>query len=131
MPGICAPAVPRRVHQKAGTGDHLALGNGITGASVDTVQCVDLVDPRCRHKHRSGEFEGTPYHVPDVAGDRQEIALAAVRRFVEQHGCLPTQDSWPVARMTPYERTVHKMFGSFRAAVEAAGALDLISGRPD
>src|SRR5438552_4613908 len=74
---------------------------------------------------------GTPYHVPDVAGDRQEIALAAVRRFVEQHGCLPTQDSWPVARMTPYERTVHKMFGSFRAAVEAAGALDLISGRPD
>ena len=119
------------MHQKAGTGDPLALGNGITGASVDTVQCVDLVDPRCRHKHRSGEFEGTPYHVPDVAGDRQEIALAAVRRFVEQHGCLPTQDSWPVARMTPYERTVHKMFGSFRAAVEAAGALDLISGRPD
>jgi len=90
VPGICAPAVPRRVHQKAATGDHLALGNGIAGASLDTVQCVDLVDPRCRHKHRSDEFEGTPYHVPDVAGDRQEIAL---RRFVEQHGCLPTQDS--------------------------------------
>ena len=89
------------------------------------------MDPRCRHKHRSDEFKGTLYQVPDVAGDRQEIALEAVRRFVEQHGCIPTQDSWPVARMTPCERTVRKMFGSVSAAIEAAGALDLISGRPD
>jgi hypothetical protein len=44
---------------------------------------------------------------------------------------MPTQDSWPVARMTPRERTVRKMFGSVSAAIEAAEALDLISGRPD
>jgi hypothetical protein len=86
-----------------------------------------LVDPRCRHKNHADEFKGTPYHVPDGAADRRETALDAVRRFVEHHGRMPTQDSWPAAKMTPSERTVRKIFGSFRAAVEAAGALDLIS----
>jgi HNH endonuclease len=55
----------------------------------------------------------------DAARDAE--ALEAVRRFVEQHGQLPTQDSWTAAAMTPCERTVRKRFGSFRAAAQLAG----------
>jgi len=42
-----------------------------------------VVDLRSRHKNCSGEFSGVPYDVRDVSHDRQEIALEAVRRFVE------------------------------------------------
>jgi hypothetical protein len=52
---------------------------------------------------------------------RKAGALDAISRFIEQHGQLPTQDSWTAAGMSPCERTVRARFGSFRAAVEAAG----------
>jgi len=54
----------------------------------------------------------------DAARDAE--ALDAVRRFVEEHGRLPTQDSWTAAGMSPCERTVRKRFGSFQAAGDQA-----------
>jgi hypothetical protein len=55
----------------------------------------------------------------DTARDAE--AVEAVRRFVEDHRRLPTEDSWTAASMSPCERTVRSSFGSFRAAAEAAG----------
>lgn len=52
---------------------------------------------------------------------RDAGALDAVRRFIEEYGELPTQDSWTVAGMSPCERTVRNRFGSFRAAAKLAG----------
>jgi hypothetical protein len=52
---------------------------------------------------------------------RDSEALEAVRRFVEEHGELPTEDSWTAAAVTSCERTVLKRFGSFRAAAQLAG----------
>ncbi len=52
---------------------------------------------------------------------RDAAALDALRRFVEEFGQMPTQDSWTAAGMSPSERTVRKRFCSFRAAIDAAG----------
>ncbi len=56
----------------------------------------------------------------DAARDAE--ALEAVRRFVEEHGRLPTEDSWTAAGMRPCERTIRKRFRNFRAAAEAASS---------
>jgi hypothetical protein len=80
-----------------------------------------MVDPRCRHKHRSVEFHGAPYTVADVDDDRDEAILHGIRRFIADLGQLPNQKSWTIARMTPSEKTVRNRFGSFKAAAEAAG----------
>ena len=66
----------------------------------------------------------------DLAGDREAIALDAVRRLVGEHRRMPPQGTWPAAGMIPSDRTARKMFGSVRAAVEAAGALALIAVDP-
>ena len=34
---------------------------------------------------------------------------------------MPDQHSWAAPRMTPAEKTIRNRFGSFKAAIEAAG----------
>lgn len=52
---------------------------------------------------------------------REAEALAAVRRFMEEHRTLPTASSWQAAGMSPSEKTIRRRFGSFRAAAERTG----------
>jgi hypothetical protein len=47
--------------------------------------------------------------------------IVALRTFVEEEGCFPTETSWTAAGMSPSERTIRRRFGSFRSALVAAG----------
>jgi Homing endonuclease associated repeat len=53
-------------------------------------------------------------------GYELDEALAAVRRFVEERGVLPTSTSSTAAGMRPSEKTIRRKFGSFQAALAAA-----------
>jgi hypothetical protein len=50
----------------------------------------------------------------------EDLALAAIRNVIDEHGERPTADSWTAAGMCPSEKTIRNRFGSFRAAAEAA-----------
>jgi hypothetical protein len=90
-------------------------------ASLDTVQCAELVDPSSHNTDPPGVFGGPYLEWLTEDAARNAEALDAVSHFIEQHGQMPTQDSWTAAGMSPCERTVRARFGSFRAAAEAAG----------
>jgi hypothetical protein len=79
------------------------------------------MDLRCRHKNHSDQFDVAPFEVAEARGDRDEAVLRAVRRFVEVTGRRPDQDSWAAEGLRPSERTVRRRFGSFAAAIAAAG----------
>jgi len=80
-----------------------------------------MVDPSSHNTNPSGVFRGPPLKWLTEGAARDAEVLDAISRFVDQHGQLPTQDSWRAAGMSPCERTVRARFGSFRAAAEAAG----------
>jgi hypothetical protein len=67
-------------------------------------------------------FGGEPVLLSNVADTRIADSVAALRRFVAEHGSLPTAESWTEAAMRPSEKTIRRRFGSFRAAVEMARA---------
>jgi hypothetical protein len=79
------------------------------------------MDLRCRHKNHPDVFGGSPYEVADAGDARDREVLEALRQFVESQGGPPTQESWTAAGFSPSERTVRRRFGSFQAAVAAAG----------
>jgi hypothetical protein len=79
------------------------------------------VDPSSHFTNRPAVFSGPAWEWETEDSARDEAALEGVRRFVDEYGRMPTQDSWTAARMSPCERTVRKRFGSFQAAAEAAG----------
>ena len=56
----------------------------------------------------------------DVADTRIAESIAALRRFVAEHGSLPTAESWTEAAMRPSEKTIRRRFGSFREAIQRA-----------
>jgi hypothetical protein len=80
-----------------------------------------MVDPSSHFTNQPGVFGGPAWERETEESSRDANALDAVRRFVSEHGTMPTQDSWTAAGMSPCERTVRKRFGSFRAAAEAVG----------
>lgn len=53
-------------------------------------------------------------------GFPEDLAHAAIRDFITEHGKRPTADSWTAAGMHPSEKTIRNRFGSFRAAAELA-----------
>jgi len=61
---------------------------------------------------------------PVLLGRLIELTEALLR-----HRTMPNQRSWAVAQMTPAEETTRNRFGSFRAAIEAAGCADLAAVR--
>ena len=79
------------------------------------------VDPSSHFTNRPGVFGGPAWEWETEDSARDATAIEAVRRFVDEYGRMPTQDSWTAAGMSPCERTVRKRFGSFQAAAEAAG----------
>ncbi len=68
-----------------------------------------------------GVFNGTAVPLSDMADTRIAESVAALRRFVAEHGSLPTAESWTEAAMRPSEKTIRRRFGSFRAAIQLAG----------
>jgi len=74
-----------------------------------------------------GVFSGPRWESDTEDAARDEEALKAVRRFIEEKGTMPTQDSWTAAAMSPRERTIRKRFG--RAAATLAKHR-YASGRP-
>ena len=80
-----------------------------------------VVDPSSHNTNPPGVFGGPSLEWLTEDAARNAEALDAVIRFIEQHGQLPTQDSWTAAGMSPCERTVRTRFGSFCVAAEAAG----------
>ena len=56
-----------------------------------------------------------------MADTRIAESGAALRRFVAEHGSLPTAQNWTEAAMRPSEKTIRRRFGSFREAFQRAG----------
>ncbi len=80
-----------------------------------------LVDLSSHNANPPGVFDGEAVALSDVAEIRLEEAIASLREFVDDHGRLPTANSWTEARMRPSEKTIRRRFGSFKAAVQCAG----------
>jgi hypothetical protein len=61
--------------------------------------------------------------VPSTTDHRfpEELALEAVRQFIEDHQKVPTAELWAAAGLCPSEKTIRRKFGSFRAAARLAG----------
>jgi hypothetical protein len=81
------------------------------------------VDPSSHFTNQAGVFGGPAWEWETEDAARDAEALDAVRRFIDENGAMPTQDSWSTAGMRPCERTVRKRFGSFKAAAAAAGII--------
>jgi hypothetical protein len=78
------------------------------------------VDLSSHNANPPGVFDGEPVSLSDVADTRIAESVAALRRFVAEHGSLPTAESWTQAAMRPSEKTIRRRFGSFRAAARLA-----------
>jgi len=72
------------------------------------------------HTNPPGVFDGEAVPLPDMANTRIAEAVAALRRFVAEHGSIPTAESWTEAAMRPSEKTIRRRFGSFREAIQRA-----------
>ena len=79
-----------------------------------------LVDLSSHNANPPGVFDGEPIPLSDVADTRIAESLEALRRFVAEHGSLPTAESWTEAAMRPSEKTIRRRFGSFREAIQRA-----------
>jgi hypothetical protein len=82
------------------------------------------VDPAI-HNSNTCKFKGPRLAVPSTADRRfpdDDLALAAIRQFMDDHGQVPTAKLWIAARLSPSEKTIRRRFGSFRTAAGLAGA---------
>src|SRR5712691_12159139 len=80
-----------------------------------------VVDLSSHNANPPSVFDGEAVPLPDVADSRVDEAVVALREFVHDHGRPPTAESWTNASMQPSERTVRRLFGSFRSAILRAG----------
>ena len=80
------------------------------------------VVPRSNNPNHLSVFVGEQVPIGDFRHDSDTFAIAAVREYVERVGRLPTGEAWFAAGMKPSEKTIRRHFGSFRAAIQAAGA---------
>lgn len=81
-----------------------------------------MVDLSSHNANAAGVFDGAPYELRDSSDDREDEALASIRAFLDELRVRPTAEACTAAGMTPSEKTIRRRFGSFRAAVEMAGA---------
>jgi len=79
--------------------------------------CVDLSS---HNANPPGVFDGEAVRLPDMADTQIAEAVAGLRRFVAEHGSIPTAESWTEAAMRPSEKTIRRRFGSFREAIQRA-----------
>jgi len=81
-----------------------------------------VVDPAIQNSN-TPKFRGGRLAVPSTEDHRfpEDLALEAVRQFMEDHGQVPTAVLWAAAGLSPSEKTIRRRFGSFRAAARLAG----------
>ncbi len=79
-----------------------------------------VVDLSSHNANPPGVFHGEAVPLSDVADTRVAESVAALRRFVAEHGSHPTAGSWTEAAMRPSEKTIRRRFGSFREAIQRA-----------
>lgn len=74
------------------------------------------------HNSNTRKFRGGRLAVPSTEDHRfpEEVALEAVRQFIQDHGKVPTAELWAAAGLSPSEKTIRRRFGSFRAAARLA-----------
>ncbi len=84
---------------------------------------IQLVNPAV-HNSNTSKFKDQRLAVPHANDHRfpKDLALKAVRQFIQDHGLPPTPESWTAAGMTPSEKTIRRRFGSFQAAAKMVGA---------
>jgi len=80
----------------------------------------EMVDLSSHNANPPGVFDGEVIPLSDVADTQIAESFAALRRFVAEHGSLPTAESWTEAAMRPSEKTIRRRFGSFKVAVATA-----------
>src|SRR6266849_7951168 len=80
----------------------------------------EMVDLSSHNANPPGVFDGEPIRLSAVADARIAESVEALRRFVAEHGSLPTAASWTEAAMRPSEKTIRRRFGSFRDAIKRA-----------
>ena len=78
------------------------------------------VDLSSHNTNPPGVFDGEAVPLSDVGDTRIAESVAALRRFVAEHGSIPTAESWTEAAMRPAEKTIRRRFGSFREAIQWA-----------
>ena len=99
-------------------------GGGAEGVEprVWSRECgAEGVDLSSHNTNPPGVFDGEAIALSDMAEIRLEEAIASLGEFVDDHGRLPTANSWTEARMRPSEKTIRRRFGSFQKAVAIAG----------
>jgi hypothetical protein len=79
-----------------------------------------LVDLSSHNTNPLGVFDGEAVPLSDAADTRIAECVAALRRFVAEHGWLPTAETWTEAAMRPSEKTIRRRLGSFREAIRRA-----------
>ena len=79
------------------------------------------MDISSHNPNPSGVFDGEAAALTELSDVRLEEGIAALRTYVEEQGCFPTEASWTAAGISPSERTIRRRFGSFRSAAVAAG----------
>src|SRR5713226_6824263 len=87
---------------------------------ISIMQRGQLVDLSSHNANPPGVFDGEAVPMPYMADSRIAEAVAALRRFVAEHGSIPTAESWTEAAMRPSEKTIRRRFGSFKVAVATA-----------
>ena len=80
-----------------------------------------VMRPRSNNPNHPSLFEGVPVRIGDFRREREAVAIAAICEYVDRFGLPPTSEAWVKSRMTPSEKTIRRRFGSFRAAIKAAG----------
>ena|SRR5436305_15114797 len=93
--------------------------SAVLDASLTDTRCSG-VDLSSHNANPPGVFDGEPIPLSDVADARIAESVEALRRFVAEHGSLPTAESWTEAAMRPSEKTIRRRFGSFREAIKRA-----------
>jgi hypothetical protein len=79
-----------------------------------------VVDLSSHNANPPGVFDGEPVPLSDAADTQIAESVAALRRFVAEHGSLPSAESWTEAAMRPSEKTIRRRFGSFRETIHWA-----------
>src|ERR1700686_2607171 len=83
-------------------------------------RCPKMVDLSSHNANPPGVFDGEAVPLSDVADTWIAEPVAALRRFVAEHGSLPTAESWTQTAMWPSEKTIRRRFGTFREAFQRA-----------
>ena len=109
--GVLEGCQRRRARSRAG----FAIGQGFESQWEDPAV----------HNSNTCQFKGPRLAVTSTEDRRlpDDLALAAIRQFMDDYGKVPTAHLWTAAGLSPSEKTIRRRFGSFRTAAKLACGL--------